>query len=195
MRQDASRHLEELIQRMAHGDARALAHLYDRTSPTIFGLVRRIVGETGEAEEVAQEVYTQVWRSAKSFDPARGAALAWITMIARSRSLDRLRSRASYAGTIDQLSSLATEPPADEIRHAEEEASLAERRELVNQALSVLPEEQLEAIRLAFFSGLSHAEISRATSTPLGTVKSRIRAAVGKLEETLGPAVRIDGAE
>ena len=181
-----------LIALTASGDAEAFATLYDATSAIVFGLALSIVRDRAEAEEVAQEVYLQVWRRAAAFDPKRGSPLAWITMIARSRSIDRVRSDTSYRGAISELGAAAPRQPlGDPLVDPEEETSLKERRVMVKRALAELTEEQRAAIELAFFKGLSHAEIARLTETPLGTVKSRIRSGVLKLEEELGPMVRV----
>lgn len=134
------------------------------------------------AEEVAQDVYLQLWRSAPTFDPERSSGLAWIAMIARSRAIDRVRSEASLRSALQEL---GQQPAARGERDPEEEASLSERRARVRQALASLPPEQRTAIELAYFEGLTHTEIASKTDTPLGTVKTRIRAAVAKLEQTL----------
>ncbi len=190
----STRELEALISRTGSGDAGAFATLYDQTSAIVFGLVLRIVGDRAEAEEVVQESFLQLWRRAASFDPSRGSPLAWITMTARSRAIDRIRSDASYRGAIAGLGEEGSKQPVgDSAADPEETASLRERHALVKRALAGLSDEQRQALELAFFRGLSHSEIARLTETPLGTIKSRIRAAVKKLEEVLGPVVRAGG--
>lgn len=180
--------LEALLARLAKRDPQAFETLYDRTRARAFGLALRMTGDRAGAEEVTQEAYLQVWRTADSFDPNRGSALAWITMIVRSRALDRLRSDRSYRTAIRDLEgSAGRQPVGDAVGDPEDEADLQERGERVRRALDELTTEQRAAIELAFYRGLSHSEIAEATSTPLGTVKSRIRAAVGKLQEILDP--------
>lgn len=168
--------------------------LYAKTSPYVFGLLLRILGSRSEAEEVAQEVYVQVWRSAEEFDPGRGSGLAWIGMIARSRALDRARSRESYGQAIDRLERQPTaQPLGQEANDPETVAGASERRELVTRAMESLPREQRDALERAFFHGDSHREIASRTGVPLGTVKSRIRAAIRTLEATLGPVLGSHG--
>ncbi len=174
--------IEVLIARLAVRDRRAFAAFYDRTAGFVFGLLLRILNDRETAQEVAQEVYIQVWRTAGTFDSGRSSALAWITTIARSRAIDRLRSEGSRRSAMEGVEGEAPRHVAD----PSEEASLAERRARVRAALGSLPAEQRSAIELAFFEGLTHSEIARRTDIPLGTVKTRIRAAIGKLEQALG---------
>lgn len=180
--------LEALVRRMADGDRKAFAAFYDRTSAFVFGLLVKILGDRHQAEDVAQEVYAQMWRTAGSFDPDRGSVRTWIAMAARSRAIDHVRSAGAYADTLDGLTShdhVGGNPPPN----PEESASNRERRELVRRALADLPEEQREAVQVAFFRGWSHREIAERTETPLGTVKSRIRSGLMKLEERLSPTL------
>jgi RNA polymerase sigma-70 factor (ECF subfamily) len=175
--------IEGLIARLGAGDKRAFASFYDRTAAFVFGLLLRILGDRAAAEEVAQEVYVQLWRTATTFDAGRSSALGWIATVARSRAIDRLRADASLKNAVHRL---AEQPVRSQGPSPEEEASLRERRARVLEALATLPPEQRSALELAFFEGLSHSEIARKTDTPLGTVKTRIRAAIGKLEQALG---------
>ncbi len=177
---------------IAGSDPEAFERFYDLTSSFVFGLVLRIARDRAVAEEIAQEVYVTAWRRADSFDPTRGSAVAWLGLIARSRAVDRIRSERSRLLRLRE----AGEALGDQAVRAadgspEESASLAERRALVHRALEEIPEEQARLIRLAFFAGLSHPEIAHLTDTPLGTVKSRIRAGINKLGGALGPALRI----
>jgi len=169
----------------ARGDQMALAHLYDGTSRIVYGLILRIVTDPAAAEDVLLEVYLQVWRQAQTFD-LRGKPLSWLLMIARSRALDALRSRAAKEASqqqpLEQASTISDPAPSPE-----ECSALAQRRILVQSALSALPPEQREVIELAFFSGLSHAEIADRLGCPLGTVKTRIRLAMARLRSALGP--------
>ncbi|MBA2565107.1 MAG: sigma-70 family RNA polymerase sigma factor [Gemmatimonadetes bacterium] len=174
--------LEALITRVAKRDTQAFAVLYDRTSGYVFGLLLRILHDREIAEEVAQEIYLQLWRTAATFDAKRSSVLAWIAMVARSRAIDRLRSDLSQRDALQELSAEA--PPSGNPDPAEE-ASLRERRAWVREAVGSLPVEQRRTIELAFFEGLTHTEIASRTDTPLGTVKTRIRSAIGKLEQAL----------
>ena len=174
-----------LIKRVADGDQSALTVLYDTTSRLVFGLILRVVGDRATAEEVVLDVYTQVWRQAANYDTKRGAPLAWIMTIARTRGIDRLRS-----GRHD----LHKKEPLDSIGEArsttaspEENTVLSERRNLVRSALDLLSAEQREVIELAYYSGLSHSEIALKLNQPLGTVKTRTRLGMMKLRDTLRP--------
>ncbi len=174
-----------LIKRVAEGDQSALAALYDATNRVVFGLVLRILSDRSTAEEVLLDVYTQVWRQAALYDRKRGAPLAWLMTIARSRAIDRFRS-----GRLDQQS----RESLDDLGHLkssslspEENTALSERQRLVRAALNTLSVEQREVIELAYYSGLSHSEIALRLGQPLGTVKTRTRLGMIKLREALTP--------
>lgn len=155
-------------------------------------MLLRVLGDRERATEVAQEVYAQIWRTADGFDPARGSGLAWLAMIARSRAVDRSRSDGSYQEALKSLEEAGEETArahtvSDPGTDPEEAAVLSERREIIRRALEDLPEPQRAALRLAYFGGMSQREVADRTGAPLGTVKSRIRMGLGKLEERLAP--------
>lgn len=177
------RELEALIERMAVGDEDALAAFYDRTRGYVFGLVLRVVGDAAAAEEVVLDVYMQVWRKAGSFDAGRGGAFAWLSTIARSRAIDRLRAGKSQRHWELDMGDTHYSGPAT---NAEEDAAAAELRDAVWTALGELPPRQREVIELAYYNGLSHSEIGARLGLPLGTVKTRIRTGIGTLRERLG---------
>lgn len=182
--------LTRQIKRIADGDRDAFASFYDETSSFVFGLLLKILDDRDKAEDVAQEVYTQIWRTAPTYNPARSSPWTWVAMIARSRALDRTRSEGSYSDAMDELEGRpGTDLLTTGFRNPEEAATLSERREMVQDALGDLPDPQLHALTLAFFQGLSHREIADRTETPLGTVKSRIRSGLQKLERKLTPLV------
>jgi len=174
-----------LIREAARGDQSALATLYDRTNRLIFGLILRIVGDRATAEEVLLDVYTQVWRQASLYDTKRGAPLAWLMTIARSRAIDRVRSgKTEQQGkesleTVGEVASMSISP--------EDSAAVSERQRLVRSALGSLSAEQRQVIELAYYSGLSHSEIALRLGQPLGTVKTRTRLGMMKLREMLRP--------
>ena len=174
-----------LIGRMAAGDQSAMTELYDGTSRLVFGLVLRILTDRATAEEVLLDVYTQVWRQAALYDRKRGAPLAWLMTIARSRSIDRLRS-----GRQEQQSKEPLEAVGEltaRTQNPEEATATSERQRLVRSALATLSPEQREVIELAYYSGLSHSEIAAKLDQPLGTVKTRTRLGMIKLREVLRP--------
>lgn len=174
-----------LIARIEGRDADALAELYDRYSSRLMGLAQRILGDTGEAEEVLQELFLWVWRSAASFDAARGSVIAWLLVATRSRSIDRVRSRrpAARAG----LRSVETVPDAAGPQDVEADSAGKQWERLCRSAISELPDDQRRALELAYFEGLTHQEISEKTGTPLGTVKTRVRLGLMKLRDRVRP--------
>jgi RNA polymerase sigma-70 factor (ECF subfamily) len=175
-----------LIRSAAGGDQSALDGLYDATSPLVFGLVLRIVGDRPTAEEVLLDVYTQAWRQAANYDEERGAPLAWLMTIARSRAIDRLRSgkHEQYKEPLDAVREISDTDP-----NPEQATVDSERRRLVCSALEALPAEQREVVELAYYSGLSHSEIALRLGQPLGTVKTRTRLAMIKLRDMLRPVL------
>jgi RNA polymerase sigma-70 factor (ECF subfamily) len=173
----------ELINRLRSGDQSALATLYDESSPLVYGLIFRILGNTADAEEVTLDVYKQIWKTARDYDPARGSVLAWIVMLARTRAIDRQR-HASTRTRVEQPMEdsgrwRATSPGP------EEQMAASETQRRLRLALGALADEQREAIELAFFSGLTHSELSAHLGAPLGTVKTRIRQGMLKLRREL----------
>lgn len=176
-----------LIARVARGDDTALSRLYDETSRLVFGLTLRILGDGATAEEVLLDVYCQVWRQAASYDSGRGAPLAWLMTIARSRSIDRLRSGKQHQQRSEPLDSIGDHPSATAT--PEETGVISERRTMVRSALASLAPEQRQVIELAYYGGLSHSEIAAKLDQPLGTVKTRTRLGMMKLRELLGPVL------
>ncbi len=172
-----------LISRIENRDADALALLYDRHSARLLGLAHRILGDTGEAEEVLQEVFLYVWRSASSFDASRGTVLAWLLVAMRSRSIDRLRSRRPAS----QASARGLQEVADRAAAEDPEADSAMRQwsALCRAAIAELPQDQRQALELAYFEGLTQQEIAERTEAPLGTVKTRVRLGLMKLRERI----------
>ncbi|MBI3447432.1 MAG: sigma-70 family RNA polymerase sigma factor [Acidobacteria bacterium] len=175
--------LAPLISRIASGSEQALGALYDATSSRVFGLTLKILRDRPAAEEATIDVYAQVWREASRFDLRRGSALAWLLNLARSRAIDIYRSRSRQSGP--------EEPLVDILHIADpspgpESASLEmERARNVRAALRSLPPEQRRAVEAAYFSGMSHSEVAEALGEPLGTVKTRIRAALATLRRAL----------
>jgi RNA polymerase sigma-70 factor (ECF subfamily) len=179
------RELIGLLEQIAQGEQAALGTLYDLTNRLIYGLILRVLGEASAAEEVLLDVYTQVWRQASSYDTERGSPLAWLTTIARSRAIDRLRSgwqtqqRQESLDVVTDRETGAASP--------EEMTVMSERQRIVRQAMAVLSPEQREVIELAYYSGLSHSEIAAKLGQPLGTVKTRTRLGMMKLRDALTP--------
>ena len=174
-----------LVARVERRDAEALAHLYDRHAGRLLGLAQRILGDTGEAEEVLQEVFLYAWDAAATFDPSRGPVLAWLLVATRSRSIDRLRSRRSgkSGGTVG----LEEVPETASGEDVEADAAGREWETHCRAAIGELPQDQRRALELAYFEGLTHQEIAERTATPLGTVKTRVRLGLMKLRERIRP--------
>lgn len=170
-----------LLRAISQGDESALAALYDRYRLILFSLILRILHDRHEAEDVLQEAFLQVWRRAADFDESRGRCFTWLVTIARSRALDRLRMLASRSRFVDS----EAEPGADEFSDTGAEIVKSEQGEIVRRALRELPEEQRRPLLLAYFEGLTQAEIAERLGDPLGTVKTRMRSGLSKLRELL----------
>jgi RNA polymerase sigma-70 factor (ECF subfamily) len=177
--------LRDLVCRLAQGDQTALSTLYDATSRPVYSLALRILGHSADAEEVTLDVFSQAWRQACRYDAGRGDVIAWLLNLTRSRAIDRIRSRKTAWRNERGSDSMAE--LADSKDSPEESTALAQRAGRVRAALANLPAEQRTVIELAYFEGLSHAEIAEKTRLPLGTAKSRIRLALSRLRESLGP--------
>ena len=179
--------LREHLAAVAAGDRSAMTRFYDASQRIVFALALRVVGERELAEEVALDTYMQVWRSAASFDPARGQVTTWLLTIARSRALDRRRAVAARALRESAWPDELAESAADGRSHVEP-AEVVERADLgrsLRTALESLPPAQRRAVELAFLPGLSHPQIAERLCEPLGTVKTRIRLGLLKLREAL----------
>jgi RNA polymerase sigma factor (sigma-70 family) len=172
--------LVALIQRFAAGDEQALARFYDLTVTRVYGLARSITDSAADADDVACETYVQVWNDACRFDPARGSALGWLLSIARSRALDlRRRRHARARADASEAHDLQTAAPPEDL------LTLMESGTAVHAAVARLSPLRRQLVALAFFRGLTHAEIAATLDLPLGTVKSHLRRALGALRETL----------
>jgi RNA polymerase sigma-70 factor (ECF subfamily) len=172
-----------MLKNISAGDQQSLAVFYDATSRMVFGLLLHILSAREEAEEVLLDVYTQVWRQAGAYSEGRGTPLAWLTTIARSRAIDRLRAGRLERQRGEPLN-LATDY-ASNARGVEMDAQASETGRLVRAALNTLAPEQREVIELAYYGGMSHSEIAARTGQPLGTVKTRTRLGMMRLREML----------
>lgn len=176
----------ELLERIQAGDADALDILYGRYAPPVYSLVWRVLQSTEEAEDVALDVFWQIWRQADRYDPSRGAPPAWIFTVARSRAIDRLRARHRREDRTVSFDDPGTNlDPLDEEAAPDQVASFRQTRDAVREAMNSLSPVQREAVELAFFKGLTHVEIARKLRQPLGTVKTRIRQGLIRLRKKL----------
>ena len=197
---DRSRELAQLLARAGLGDRAAFATLYQRTSAHLLGVILRIQRDRAQAEDILQEVYVNVWRSARSFDAAQSQPLTWLTSIARNRAIDGLRR----AQTQPKLQSCTVHggDEGDELDLVERQADDADGPlELLGRAsearalthcMQGLSAAQRQSVALAFFDGLSHAEVAQQMQQPLGTVKSWVRRALLALRSCLDASVRRD---
>ena len=171
----------ELLARIAKGDKEAFGRFYDAYAPLAFGVIRRILPQPGDAEDVLQEVFWEIWRLAPRYEPERGAPAAWVLTRARSRAIDRLRSvrRRDVEVGVEHIETAPAPTRADD-----PSAALPDR-ELVRGAMGTLVPAQREVVELAFFGGMTHTEIAARLSQPLGTVKTRMRSALKHMREQL----------
>ncbi|KAA0017077.1 ECF RNA polymerase sigma factor SigK [Antrihabitans cavernicola] len=174
--------LQDLLQRVAAGDKAAFAELYDATSTRVYGMVIRVLRNPAISEEATQEVYLQIWRSADSFDPQRGSALAWIMTLAHRRAIDRVRSEQSGADREALYGSRNRETDHDQVV---ESVIQQLESDAVVHCLDTLTETQRSTVRLAYYDGLTYREVAELLSTPLSTVKTRIRDGLSRLRTCL----------
>ena len=178
--------LQAWISGIVEHDERALLALYEATLSRVYGLVLRLVRRSQLAEEVAEEVYFQVWRQAPRFDAERGRPLTWLLGMARSRAIDAIRRESRFQHEeLDEESAPLSAPAAES---GDELLAVAQGHAQLHRALLLLKPQPRQLVALAFFNGLSHEEIASQTSLPLGTVKSQIRRALITLREALGDA-------
>lgn len=174
----------ELIGRMVQGDQSALSQLYDRYARVMYSLAFKILGSVEEAEEVVLDVFAKAWRTAARYDASRSRVDSWLFLMTRSRSLDRLRQRQRQTKVVEAATNTAQVSSSD---MPDEALIINERRAVVAQALSNLPDEQRLVIELAYYQGYSQSEIANKTGLALGTVKTRVRLGLRKLKQSLGP--------
>lgn len=175
------------IGRAAAGDRDAFGKIYDAVAPRMFGLAIKILGDHGEAEEATMDAMVQVWRQSPQYDPERSEALAWLLMITRSRSLDKLRSRKRADAVTDESEDRLGEIPADQ-PDPEEHHDRDRQAARVRDAVGRLTPEQRSAVEAVYFQGMTHSQVADHYRLPLGTVKTRVRAGIQALREELGSA-------
>lgn len=180
---NARQRLVEALRRTTEGDAEGLRDVYALTSAKLFGICLRISQDRSAAEDILQDVYVRVWNRAASFDPARASPITWLSTIARNMAIDWLRARGARPAPAPMEAAVTV---ADEGTPADLELIAAEDRAKVHFCLDQLEAKQKQAIRSAFFDGLSYSELAARIGAPLGTVKSWIHRGMAKLRECIG---------
>ena len=180
---EAPERLEDLMVRVAKGDTAAYEAVYTRTSGPIYGLIRRVLRDPAQSEEVAQEVLVTVWRTASRYDEAQGSAMAWIMTMAHRRAVDRVRSEQAATERIRKLAPRSYEPSYDDVS---ETVEIRLEKEAVRRCLGSLTELQRESVGLAYYGGYTYREVAELLDVPLGTVKTRMRDGLIRLRDCLG---------
>ena len=178
---------EALMKAVSRRRYDALAELYDRHGKRLRATIDGVVHEEGEADDVLQEIFIQIWEEAARYSPKAGKPLGWMVTIARRRAIDRLRRRQAYSRARERYQERVTQETSNSTRQADEVFMLNDLRHFLKECMRILPRLQREALELAFFKGLSHREIAAATHAPLGTVKTRLELGLQKLTHVLRP--------
>jgi RNA polymerase sigma-70 factor (ECF subfamily) len=173
---------EELMLRVVAGDVRAFSAIYHRHSAQAFGLAMRVTGRRTAAEEATQDAFLGLWRAASTYDPSRGALKAWLLSLVRSRSIDWLRREARHSRHVELDDFITSHLEAKE--NTEQQVAQDDESRRIRNLLKALPDGQRQAIELAYFGGLTQAEIAVKLNSPVGTIKGRQRLALAKLQQT-----------
>ena len=171
-----------LTARLAAGDDFALAEAFDRLGPAVYGAALRVLGEWTAAQDVAQDVFVELWTHPDRYDPAAGSLRTYLTVLARHRAVYMVRSELRRIARQERNERLT---PAQELRSPGDEVEAAEAAGVVRSAVRLLPDSQRQVVELAYFGGLSYREVALAVGIPEGTAKSRLRLALAKLESVL----------
>lgn len=174
---------EQLLVAVARGDQAAFGDLYDRMAGIVHGVVRKVVRDPAQSEEVTQEVLVEVWRTAVRFDPEKGSARTWVLTMAHRRAIDRVRSEQSSRDRTERVGHRDQVRAFDEVA---EEVEVRSEHDQVRQALSALTALQREAVELAYYQGYTYREVSELLDTPLGTIKTRMRDGLIRLRDAMG---------
>ena len=176
---------DELLGLVAHGDKVAFAELYDQIAPRVLGLVKRLLRDHAQSEEVTQEIFLEIWQNATKYDPSKGGASSWIMTMAHRRAVDRVR--ASQASR-DRDTRIGIRDYDAEYDNVSETVQTKVEHERVEKAMQRLTELQRQAVSLAYYGGYSHSEVATLLSVPIGTVKTRLRDGMIRLRDELGVA-------
>jgi RNA polymerase sigma-70 factor (ECF subfamily) len=180
---DRGASLELLLALVAHGDQRAFEQLYGEVAPRVHGVIRRVLRDPAQSEEVTQEVFTEVWRTATRFDATRGSVAAWMTTMAHRRAVDRVR--AAQAAT-DRDQRVAVREQTRAYDDVAEQVEIRLEQQQVRRAMNDLTDLQREAVTLAYYRGYTYREVAELLDVPLGTIKTRLRDGLIRLRDSLG---------
>ncbi|MEU6466036.1 sigma-70 family RNA polymerase sigma factor [Streptomyces sp. NPDC046976] len=175
--------LQRLLHEVALGDQEAFAAVYDTVAGSVLGVVRAVLRDRAQSEEVAQDVLVEVWRTAPRYQPERGSAINWILTLAHRRAVDRVRSVEAAAARDTKAALLDHQPAYDEVT---EQVESRLEQEQVRRCLRALTELQRQSVTLAYYRGLTYREVAEALALPLGTVKTRLRDGLIRLRDCLG---------
>ncbi len=180
---DAPATLDDLVMRVARGDTAAFESVYDRLADVVFGVIRRVLRDPAQSEEVAQEVLVEVWRTATRFDPDKGGASTWVLTMAHRRAIDRVRSAQAAHDREERVAHRDHVPAFDEVA---EQVETRLEQEQVRRCLGNLTELQRESVTLAYYGGYTYREVGELLDVPLGTVKTRLRDGLIRLRDCMG---------
>ncbi|MEV6009375.1 sigma-70 family RNA polymerase sigma factor [Streptomyces sp. NPDC051976] len=175
--------LQELLVAVARGDEEAFGAVYDAVAGPVLGLVRSVLRDPAQSEEVAQEVLVEVWQTASRFQPSRGSVMTWVMTMAHRRAVDRVRSAQASTGREHRAALLEHTPAFDEVT---EQVEARLERQQVRRCMRTLTELQRQAVTLAYYQGLTYREVAELLAAPLGTVKTRLRDGLIRLRDCLG---------
>ena len=175
--------LDTLLRRVANGDLDAFGQFYDATRARVFGLVTRVLRDPGYSEETTQDVFVQVWRTAANYDAASGSAIAWVMTLAHRRAVDRVRSEQAASRRDSRYGAATVETAADVVADS---AIASDERQRVIGCLDGLSDLQRQCIELAYYDGMTYAQVAEHLATSLGTIKSRMRDGLRNLRDCLG---------
>ncbi|MCB1277186.1 sigma-70 family RNA polymerase sigma factor [Prosthecobacter sp.] len=175
---------EELLQRTGRGDSRAFDQVYDRMAPRIFGLLRQMMHDGREAEDLLQDGFVLLWEKASTFDPDRGKAFPWVVSLFRNKAIDRMRMLGRRNRLMDSEALEQVALP-ESVHGSSEDEAASERGLVVGEAFGKVPKEQRRLIELAFLKGLTHHVIAESMGIPLETVRTNIRKGLLRLRDVL----------
>jgi len=176
---------DQLLSLVAQGDQQAFARLYDQMAPRVLGLVRRLLRDHAQSEEVTQEIFLEIWQNATRYDSSKGGASTWIMTMSHRRAVDRVRASQSSR---DRDTKIGIRDYDADYDNVSETVQTRIEHERVEKAMQRLTELQRQAVSLAYYGGYSHSEVAQLLSVPIGTVKTRLRDGMIRLRDELGVA-------